>query len=317
MAEPILADPLTARIVQQLSDAHLRTLKRKTDSIRDFRRRKPYGAPPQNSIPITRGVHGIPQVWDMMMEWKCDSDGSNMKLRARVCFGKDKVALKVFGQQCEVLADVPDTHLAGMRRKPMSSLVECALLEGYEIYRIVGRTGYLKVPEETTDLGELIDGVPANDDMTRSDFLRWLLGKGVTRVDRSAYKLLSRTKEYDALRRRLEAIEGDYASIGNTPRCVATDLMTVIAKDAALYFKIIGEGDERELTVDYSSPDLSYSGNVLTWCGSPRRDWHRIEGFTFSHIHRRPRYTQFRNRMRPINVEEALSRIDTDREILL
>lgn len=317
MAEPILADPLTARIVQQLSNAHLRTLKRKTDRIRDFRRRKPYGAPPQNSIPITRGVHGIPQVRDMMMEWKCDSDGSNMRLRARVCFGKDKVALKVFGQQCEVIADVPDTHLTGMRRKPMSALVECDLLEGYEIYKVVGRTGYLKVPEHTTDLGDLIDGVPANDDMTRADFLRWLLGRGVTRVDRSAFKMLARTKEYDTLRRRLEAIESDNAPGGNAPRCVATDLMTVIAKDAKLYFKIAGEGDERELTIDYSSPDLSYAGNVLTWCGSARRDWHRIEGFVFSHIHRRPRHTQFRNRMRPINVEEALSRIDTDKEILL
>ena len=199
----------------------------------------------------------------------------------------------------------------------MSALVECDLLEGYEIYKVVGRTGYLKVPEHTTDLGDLIDGVPANDDMTRADFLRWLLGRGVTRVDRSAFKMLARTKEYDTLRRRIEAIESDNAPGGNAPRCVATDLMTVIAKDAKLYFKIVGEGDERELTIDYSSPDLSYAGNVLTWCGSARRDWHRIEGFVFSHIHRRPRHTQFRNRMRPINVEEALSKIDTDREILL
>ncbi|WP_298847219.1 hypothetical protein [uncultured Salinicola sp.] len=58
MAEPILADPLTARIVQQLSNAHLRTLKRKTDRIRDFRR--VISAAGSHTVPLLRTASRSP-----------------------------------------------------------------------------------------------------------------------------------------------------------------------------------------------------------------------------------------------------------------
>ena len=228
MAEAILADQLTARIVERLSPAHLRLLKRKTQSIRDFRRRHPYGEPPQNSVVLGQGTHGIEQVRDVELKWSCSADGSDMKLKAKVHFGGTSTALHVCGQQCQILAELPSAILAGIRKAPMATLVDTDLLEGYGIHRIVGKVAYLKAPTAMHDICEAIEHVPANDNMKRSDFLRFLLDADIPCIDRSAFKFLSRTREYDTLKARLESILGEEWNVNSPPRFVATDLMTYL-----------------------------------------------------------------------------------------
>lgn len=319
MAEAILADTLTKRIVDQLSPPHLRLLKRKTESIRDFRRKHPYGAAPQNSIYLLKGTHGISQVRDIEMKWSCQKDGSNMKLKASVDLGisaKKGPALRVFGQQCKIIAEIPDTLLAGIRKAPISTLVESELLDGYAIHRIVNRVAYLKTPDEEYDISGVIESVLANDNMTRKQFLEWLQEQGVTKVDRATYKLLQRTKEYDAIQKRVRQLLADTAQADL--KVSITDLMGHLRKDAELSLKIVREEDApAKLSCSYQSEMLHYDGTMLRWFGSMRRDWYGHEGLCFSHIIRRPQMTHARSRMRPIDIGEALEKMRSDKEYLL
>lgn len=318
MAEEILADPLTARIVDRLTNAHLRLLKRKTKEIRDFHRRFPHTQPPQKSIALENATHGIPQVGSLKFEWKCTKDGSEMNLKARVDFGIKKAALSIYGQQGTVLAELPAANLAGMHKDPIEKLIATDLLEGYAIHRVVGKTVYLKLPSDKTDISLAIEEAPVIDIMARSDFLRFLLEIGITRIDRSAYKFLKRTQEYSELKTRIERIMQNAHEEGKTSRFEASDLMSYLAKGARIYFLVKSEEDgPKELTIHYIGENAAYSNNVLTWSGSMRKDWYSIESHAFSHIHRYPGRMQHRNRMRPIDIKKSLTDIDTDREILL
>lgn len=319
MAEAILADTLTKRIVDQLSPAHLRVLKRKTQSIREFRRNRPYGAAPQNSVFLMRGTHGIPQVRDIEMRWSCQKDGSQMKLRASIDLGRESSKnpdLRVYGQQCKIIADVPDTLLAGIRKTSIGTLVETKLLEGYAIHRIVNQVAYLKVPDGEYDISEVIEHAPANDNMTKRHFLLWLLENDITKIERTTYKMLSQTSEYDAIAQRLKGLLGDEDWEGK--KVPITDLMTRLRKDADLALKLAQRDDlPRQLSLSYRSERLHYDGSMLRWFGSMRRDWYNHEGYAFSHICRRPGMTHARSRMRAVDIEEALSKMNTDKEHLL
>lgn len=319
MAEAILADTLTKRIVDQLSPAHLRVLQRKTHSILEFRRNRPYGAAPQNSLFLPKGTHGIPQVRDIEMKWSCQKDGSQMKIKASVHLGSPgnkNPDLRVSGQQCKIITEIPDTMLAGIRKTPIETLVKTDLLEGYAIHRIVNKIAYLKMPEGEYDISPVIEHIPANDNMTKKQFLSWLLERDITKIERTTYKLLSRTSEYDAIKQRLEGLLQDDDC--HEKKVPITDLMTRIRKDAQLALKITQRDDHpRQLSVSYRSENLHYDGAILRWFGSLRRDWYNHEGYAFSHICRRPGMTHARSRMRAIDIEEALSKMNTDKEHLL
>ena len=283
--DTILADALTARIVAQLSDAHLRFLKRKTDEIQSHVRHNLGGAPPKKSVTIPYASHSIPDVSSLTFEWKNNSDGSIMTLRARVSFGGAQQSLNVFGQQCQVIEDVPTAALVSLSGKPMTLLINSTLLEGYGIYRFVGRTGYLKVPGNDCDVADIIYAVPAADAMTQEDFLQWLLDAGISKIDKCAYKLLTRMKEYTELTKRLVPIIAAPITEARSKTCGATDLARLTGNNTNLWFAICNHADARELTITYNSDQLHYSNRKLRWMGSKKRRWNRVEGFSFSHLY--------------------------------
>lgn len=242
-----------------------------------------------------------------------------MKLKASINLGRESSKnpdLRVYGQQCKIIADVPDTLLAGIRKTSIAALVETKLLEGYAIHRIVNQVAYLKVPEGEYDISEVIEHAPANDNMTKRQFLVWLLENDITKIERTTYKILSRTSEYEAIAQRLKALLGE--EDWERKKIPITDLMTYLRKDAVIALKLAQDDDlPRQLSVSYQSDNLHYDGSILRWFGSMRRDWYNHEGYAFSHICRRPGMTHARSRMLAIDVEEALSKMNTDKEHLL
>lgn len=319
MTEVILADTLTKRIIDKLSPAHLRVLQRKTKNIRDFRRKSPYGAAPQNSLILSKDTHDIPGVRDVEMKWSCQKDGSEMKLKASVDFGgreNENPDLHVYGQQAKIITNIPDAFLAGIHKTPIETLIETDLLEGYDIHRIVNKIAYLKIPEVEYDVSSVIEHAPANDNMTKKQFFVWLLENDITKIERTTYKMLSRTSEYDAISQRLQRLLGN--EDWKEKKVPITDLMIFLRKDAEISLRLDQRHNlPRQLSVVYQSENLHYDGSLLRWFGSMRRDWYNHEGYAFSHICRRPGMTHARSRLQAIDIEEALSKMDTDKEHLL
>jgi len=314
MSEPILADPITARLVSRMSETHLRLIRRKTAEIRSHRRHALGGAAPSMSIDLTRGMHDIPQVVQFSLKWSCDRSGGDMRLKSRVSLGAKDIALTVNGTQCEIHREVPAAMLVSIMDRPASDLVDCDLLEGYRIHRINGMIAHLAMPTERPDIALLLEAVPLEDRMDTVGAYRRLREAGITHIDRPSYFLVDRVREYDTM---LARIGREIARPGNPWDIPMTDLMTRLSRGATLDFRLVrGEGTLTIKTV-YESERLTYRNDILSWAGARNRSWYEVEGVVFGHIHRRPGITQYRSRAKDIEIGAGIQAREEDRAYLL
>jgi hypothetical protein len=315
-AESIIADALTARILEHLSPVHVRLIRDKTIDIRRSRRGMwaKNAEMPKMSLIISRRVHGIPGIGPITFNWKCDCNANAMKLKAEVPFGQNDDVV-IAGQIGKINADIPQSAIASLVKAPIERLIESDLLKGYNIHRFVDETLYLKVPE-MREVGEIVDSVE-DPDMSYEEFLRFLYDNDVYLIDRVTHRFLRRTSEYRTLAERLALSLDKEKRIPDRsdrqtayPSVEGNDLIAGLDYGANLYFHIKVKDYKRVLSIHYRAERIAYAYDTLTWMGSQRSSWYHLEDYAFSCVFQSygsPLRRQHRNRMEPVDIRDDKS----------